>query len=1120
MKSSKCSQLEKALEALKNADNFFDANEETSKATNSRDPKDDSDSEVEEVHIDSGNDAIVRKGARTPSNDTDSEVEEMILEEPKGASTPFSSVPDVYVCAILESHVDISALFNVCTKVFRTWDWTSNANLCSKGCRIIVGWNLEVVDVLVVNITSQVMHVKITHKETKREIFCSFVYAANLPIERHKLWSDLDIHKNVVQRKAWVLLGDFNVALNLEDSFSSSSQLTSHMLEFKDCVENIEVMDLSCSGLHYTWNRSLRGIATKLKSLKKPFRKLLHEQGNLHDRVNRLWHELDEVQKALDNNPTDSNVRDEEAIYLKAFNEAKLDEEWFLKQKAKIEWLDVGDSNSAYFHKFVKSRNQRSTSMHCDDLNVDGLFTKTISDEVCSNMVTTVTNLEIKEAMFGTGDDRAPRPDGFTSAFLKKGWDIVGGDICNAVRDFFSNGKLLKEINHTFIALIPKISTPQRVNDYRPISCCNVLYKCISKILTNRIIAGIKEVVSENQSAFVPGRRIADNILITQELMHNYHRDRGPPRCAFKIDIQKAYDTVDWRFLANILKCLGFHPTMIKWIMACIESSSFSISLNGDIHGFFKGKRGLRQGDPLSPYLFTLVMEVLTLIIRRRVRLSETFRYHNHCEELQLVNVCFADDLFIFARGDVDFARVIMESLDEFKSTSGLVSSLPKSTTFFCNVCNHVKIAILNIMPFSEGKLPVKYLGVPLISSKLLIGLVTGRINPYRLFLWCNGEYKRGKTKVAWNQICLPKNKGSLGIRSLETFNKALITTHIWNIVSNKESLWVKWIHTYKLRGRSFWDIPLKADISWGWRKILKLRDTVRPFIKTKIGDGSKTSVWFDSWCDLSPLNRFLTPREITNEGFNMQSKVADLVVNNAWIWPHVWLLKAPNIGTIPSPNLAVHVPDVTRWCDANGNMLEFSVRNVWEALRDCGNEVLWYRLVWFPYCIPHHAFYLWLIMRESLKTQDKVQQWDIGNNDLNLLCCPLCKTQADSHAHLFFECSFSQQVWSLILHLAGIENVPPILHDIVMHLLPLSHKKTTRSIVGRLILAVAAYHVWIERNNQLFKNAKRTPEEIRDMIMVTVRLKLITLRFKNTLSVSRFLEKWKMPCTFRLFGS
>ncbi|GKC52346.1 hypothetical protein Tco_1075091 [Tanacetum coccineum] len=375
------------------------------------------------------------------------------------------------------------------------------------------------------------------------------------------------------------------------------------------------------------------------------------------------------------------------------------------------------------------------TSMACNDLNVEGLLSKTVPLNIANHM----------------------------------GWNIIGSDICNAIRDFFSNGQLLKEINHTFLALIPKVPTPFRVNDFRPILCCNVIYKCISKIITNHIIDGIKEVVSDNQSAFIPGRRISDNILITQEVMHSYHKKKGPPRCAFKIDIQNAYDTVDWRFLEHILIRFRFHNTMVRWIRACVSSTSFSLSINGNIHGYFKGKRGLRQGDPLSPYLFTLVMEILTLILKRRVYMSDSFRFHHHCEEIQLINVCFVDDLFIFARGDIESSRVIIDDLEEFKLTSGLVPSIPKSMAYFCNVLPHTKNAILNIMLFSEGELPVKYLGVPLISSRQLqlcksvissmhvywasiLIIPQGIINDIhqliRGFLWCNGEFIRGKAKA------------------------------------------------------------------------------------------------------------------------------------------------------------------------------------------------------------------------------------------------------------------------------------------------------------------------------------------------------------------------------------
>ncbi|GJU62515.1 hypothetical protein Tco_1244350 [Tanacetum coccineum] len=220
-------------------------------------------------------------------------------------------------------------------------------------------------------------------------------------------------------------------------------------------------------------------------------------------------------------------------------------------------------------------------------------------------------------------------------------------------------------------------------------------------------------------------------------------------------------------------------------------------------------------------------MEILSLIIKRWARLSDTFRYHHHCKELRIINVCFADDRFIFVRGEVESAKVIMDSLEEFKQISGLVSSLLKSTTYFYNVRNHVKHGILNIMPVSEGKLPVKYLGVPIISSRLL------------------------------NKDC----------------------------------------------------------------KIL-------------IGKGLNLSVWYDCWCDQCPLIRFLTPRDITLEGFNLQNKVVDFVSNGVWSWPQSWLLKAPNLEQIMFPTLDTSRPDLPQWHDLNGKMSNFVISCAWEALR------------------------------------------------------------------------------------------------------------------------------------------------------------------------------------------
>lgn len=167
-----------------------------------------------------------------------------------------------------------------------------------------------------------------------------------------------------------------------------------------------------------------------------------------------------------------------------------------------------------------------------------------------------------------------------------------------------------------------------KVSYYRPISCCNVLYKIISKILTNIIKNALCKLVSPCQSAFIPRRQITDNILLTQELLRGYNWKNEARRVAMKIDIQKAYDTVNWDFLEGILHSFKFPALMVKWIMVCIRSVAFAINVNNERVGYFKSGRGLRQGDPISPYIFTLVMEALNLLLKQQIRESGNFKFH------------------------------------------------------------------------------------------------------------------------------------------------------------------------------------------------------------------------------------------------------------------------------------------------------------------------------------------------------------------------------------------------------------------------------------------------------------------------------------------------------------
>ncbi|GJX32724.1 RNA-directed DNA polymerase, eukaryota, reverse transcriptase zinc-binding domain protein [Tanacetum coccineum] len=544
-------------------------------------------------------------------------------------------------------------------------------------------------------------------------------------------------------------------------------------------------------------------------------------------------------------------------------------------------------------------------------------------------------------------------------------------------------GKLLGEVNATLISLIPKLQNPNKVSDFRPIACCNVLYKCISKIVTNRIKGVLRKLVNESQSAFIAGRQITNNILLAQELIKGYNRKQKFKRVAFKIDLQKAYDTIDWSFLKVILEHFEFPGKMVDWIMVCVSTTKFSININGEREGYFNGGRGLRQGDPMSPYLFTLVTEVFSIIMGRNIGKTKEFKYHHGCKKLQITHLCFADDLLVFCHGDIKSVSTIKEALEEVSSYSGLRANMNKSIVFFGGMTIAEQNVILDIIPFAIGRLPVRYLGVPLITKKInatdckpLIDKVKSRVMDWKNkvlsysrrhqlitsilstmqiywasvfllpknviyeinkllkgFLWCQGELTKGKAKVSWDSVCKPRDKGGLGIKNLQLWNEVILVKQLWNIISKKNTLWVKWVNSENLKGKSIWEVSAKVNSSAGWKEILKLRDKIRKHVLWKIGDGTSVNAWYDNWNIAGPLCETVTTREVYEAGMNINTTVAKLTVIENGNSPEGWENEYPILKSYKFPRLQEGKKDEVFWVDNSGQERLFRVNHVWKDL-------------------------------------------------------------------------------------------------------------------------------------------------------------------------------------------
>ncbi|XP_062103511.1 uncharacterized protein LOC133814585 [Humulus lupulus] len=384
----------------------------------------------------------------------------------------------------------------------------------------------------------------------------------------------------------------------------------------------------------------LKGISQKLIKLKSVLVQFNRRTiGDIPGKYLAAKEKYQQAQYLLQQQPQSKELHRAEQEACSEFTHYSKMHESFLRQQSKITayvndhgqivdcYEDVIKHFVSHFEGFLGSPSSATARIQLAGINVGNI----LSIDQQLSLVRPFSKKDVKEAMFSIHSVKSLGLDG-----------------------------LPKSLNRSIIALVPKSDSPSTVIDYRPIACCNTLYKCISKMLSARLSTVLPYLTHQNQGAFIKHRSMAHNIFILQDILKGYSRKNISNRCLVKLDLSKAYDSVDWYFLEDLLNAYCFRSRFISWIMVCLKGASYSLLLNGRLHGAFSGMKGLRQGDPISPLLFVLIMEYLTRLLLLASQQKE-FRFHPLCKHLKLVNLCFADDLLLFCKGSYSSVKILFD---------------------------------------------------------------------------------------------------------------------------------------------------------------------------------------------------------------------------------------------------------------------------------------------------------------------------------------------------------------------------------------------------------------------------------------------------------------------------
>ncbi|XP_039070178.1 uncharacterized protein LOC120217004 [Hibiscus syriacus] len=468
----------------------------------------------------------------------------------------------------------------------------------------------------------------------------------------------------------------------------------------------------------------------------------------------------------------------------------------FLRQKAKLHWLKEGDKCTKFFHSIIVTKNKRQTIRVLVNNRGERLES---FDEMSSEI------LEYFKTLLGTKDSNVKE---YPPTLLK--------DLMQPIPSFEDSEILSRKLLVMRSKMLFSVKVKQGPRSRRIYSS---LFKKVWPLVGNDVIKAIKSIV--------------DNTLLAQEIVKGYGRKIISPRCALKIDLQKAFDSINWDFIQAILKGLDLPPLVIEWIVSCYTDARYSISLNGSLVGYFKGAKGITQGDPLSPTLFVMVMNVLSNILNTAA-IKGIFAFHPKCKKIELTHLSFTDDLLIFCKGNFHSVMGVITILDCFYEYSGLKLNVSKCEIFTAGISTHNLDSIINYSGFKHGRLLVRYLGVPLVTRKLtdkdykaLLDNIKNRLHQWSMkkmsyaaciqsiikkieqlcsrFFWIGSDNPATGVRVSWGNICQPKSEGGLGLKDLKTWNKACLIHLTRKLLAGEGSLSVAWIHNYIIKQQDFW---------------------------------------------------------------------------------------------------------------------------------------------------------------------------------------------------------------------------------------------------------------------------------------------------------------------------